>query len=140
MIDGSSVQLGGDDDVLIAHVARYDVFVELDSKLFADAKDAVCRSRCEQRTRQRHVLDNLRHFAINMYLLFVVRCGGERAELVFALRITDVIGHIDGQFQVARCRQQFVTYTGSVCFVRLPGIEFRPLRVARKAVLDTDIL
>ena len=31
MVNRTTVQLGGDDDVLVTHIARHDIFVELDS-------------------------------------------------------------------------------------------------------------
>ena len=108
--------------------------------MFADTEDAVRRSRREERTRLGHILDDRRHLAEHLHRLVAVGSGSERAELVLALRITGVVTHVLCPADVAGSGQRAETLARRVRDVRHPCMERRPLGVARKAVLDADVL
>ena len=69
-----------------------------------------------------------------------VRRGSEGAELIFALAVTDIVGHIQGKVQVSCRRKKAETLVCRIGFVGHPGMERRPLGATRKAVLDSYVL
>ena len=140
MIDRLLVELGGDDDVLVAHIAGHDVLVELHGQFVAVCEDAVGGRGCEEGAGLRHVLDDSDGVAVYMDKVGAVGCGGKATELVVTLGIREVARHVDGQPQVARGRQHVVGCVERVGAVGNPGVEVGPLRVAGKAVLHAHVL
>ena len=135
-----TVQLGGDDDVLVADVAGHDVLIELDGHLVAVTQYAVRGRRREEVARSRQVLDDGDDVAIDVYILLVVGCGGVGSHLVGALGVRGVVLHVHGEADVVAGGQQAVACAHGVLRVYPPGVHVVPLRVALEAVLHAHVL
>ena len=95
VIDRLVVELGGDDDVLVADIARHDVFVELKTDVIAVAQYAVGRRRCGD-VAWPHVVLHHRHLAtVHVDVIGAIRRRGVGSEGVVALRIEIVIVHVE---------------------------------------------
>ena len=90
-----TVELGRDDDVLVADIAWYDVLVELNQQVVAIAQYAVCRRWCGELAWCRVVLHHLNLVAIYGDRLLTVHRRGVGAEGVGALRVVDGTVHVE---------------------------------------------
>ena len=142
VVDGLMVQLRRDDDILVAHIAWHDVFIELYAQILAVVQDAVRRCRGGKCPRADVVLHH-RH------LLAIHRCGivgigavgrcRKGAEGVGALREEVVVRHVEVVANGTGIGQHGVAAVDGVFRIGDVGVDGVPLRVTGKAVLHTHV-
>ena len=111
---GLVVELGGDDDVLVAHIAGHDVLVELHDDVVAIAQDAVGGRRSGEVARTYVILHHGHLAAIDVDVVGAILRGGVGAEGIVALRVGYVVFHVKAQTQVAGGGQHMVVQAGGV--------------------------
>ena len=94
MLHGLVVQLGGDDDVLVADVAWHDILVELHHHVVAVTQDAVAWRRRGELVRSHVILHYGYLLAIDGHRFFTVHRRGVGTEGVGALWVVVGIAHV----------------------------------------------
>ena len=112
-----TVQLGRNDNVLVADITWHDVLVKLHHQVIAIAQYTICWFWCGELAWSRVIFHHYNLFAIDVYRLRAIHRLGIGAERVVALWIEVGITHIIGQTQVTSCGQRFSPQSRRVFFV-----------------------
>ena len=109
VLHGLTVELGGNDDVLVTDIAGHDVFVELHHDVVAVAQYAVCRRGCGELSWSLVILYHGNLLAVDVDFIFAILCHSVGTESVGALWVEVGIAHVVLQTQVALGRKRLAT-------------------------------